>query len=175
MRIVNAFRLAVVLSALFPAAVLADPPPASTQPIMTGRDTPAGAMNTFNRAILNLDAATIADSYNFPPARRQDMAAVYISSMRFYTAAVSRFGKDATVDLCRQCRIPLPPDGHTFTDADWQINSAQPNVAMGQSPGASMMQRDTDGIWRMGRIFPRVSPSPCRPDSSPPLARRDSI
>jgi hypothetical protein len=170
MRLKMVLPLTVVLTVCSLYSARADPPlsstqPSTTQPVPSGRDTPWGAMNVFYQALRNLDAATLADSYNMPEDRRKAIATSLVSSTRFCRAVAARFGQDALTYICHECRIPLPPAAHTYTSDDWTYPPGQPNVAYGKQKlggaAASMMQRGPDGIWRMGRIFPaRARPRP---------------
>jgi len=134
------------------------------RPVMTGRDTPAGAMNVFEKALADGDAATAADSFNLPAdadgSCRQAWALQLLAAGRFARAAEARFGHDAAVSIYCQCRIRVPQPPRESTAADWtmvpgETNFARaarfPDPAVGQS---RLMTRGPDGIWRMGTGVP---------------------
>src|SRR5208337_3329503 len=39
----------------------------------------------------------------------------------------------------------------TYTANDWVVSPDRPDIARGNAPGAQMMMRGEDGIWRIGR------------------------
>src|ERR1700691_4765291 len=66
------------------------------RPVMAGRDTPAGAMNVFEQALGNADAATVADSFNLPAdtdgSCRRALADQLLAVRRLAHATEARFG-----------------------------------------------------------------------------------
>src|SRR5580692_1131722 len=74
--------------------------------VMTGRDTPAGALNVFERALADADAATVADSFNLPADTDglcgRAMANQLLALRRLAHATEARFGHDTAVSIFRQ-------------------------------------------------------------------------
>jgi hypothetical protein len=133
-------------------------------PVMTGRDTPAGAMNVFERAIADADTATVADSFNLPAdtdgSCRQALANQLLAVRRLASAAEARFGHDAAVSIFRQCRMPWPRQARESTAADWTMMPGETNYARATNlldpwvRQSRVMTRGPDGIWRMGTGTP---------------------
>jgi hypothetical protein len=162
-RILSGWRsLAVILLFTIDSSVLAAP--STTQAIMTGRDTPAGAMNIFNQAIENRDLPTAADSYNLPAASGYMRAAEQIADARLYRALEARFGTTAIRGILGDAGIPITSRLRKYSTDDWIYPPNKPDLALGKSPHdrstpVPTMQRGSDGIWRMGSIpAPRQLP-----------------
>lgn len=141
--------------------------PASTQPILAGRDTPAEAMNIFMTALEHDDLATVADSFNASERNRQSMAHRLINQQRLYRDLVAQFGKKEA-DRVFAVGYLRPWQPHRYVPEDWAYAPNNPSIALVNSnrdvpTGAyiPMMQQGPDGIWRQGRIF---HPPPPRPD-----------
>jgi hypothetical protein len=136
---------------------------ASTQPVMSGRDTPAGAMNVFERAVENFDTATVADSYNLPEAMRVAYARRAVAEARFCDAVEERFGHETAVNVCHECRAATTQPWQEYVADDWESFPGQPDKVSGKIPpkpgkGAPpLMQRGPDGIWRIGRLLPATT------------------
>lgn len=122
----------------------------STQPVLTGRDTPAGAMNVLVAAIDGGDLATTADSFNGSVARRQFAARAAVLTWRFHRVLVARFGDASAQQVFQECQMHLWPIPRHYVETDWQYPPGQPDIAWGKI--GPMMQRGDDGIWRVGRI-----------------------
>jgi hypothetical protein len=150
------------LSSLSVCAALASQP-ASTQPVTAGRDTPAGAMMVYEHAIETADFPTIADSFNdLSEPMRQAVARELVLNAQFDKAVDARFGHDALLEVCKECRMKPEPTNVKYTNDMWNISQQQPDQAAGNwEPGkkdvaTQFMQRGPDGIWRFGRY---VSPA----------------
>ncbi len=147
--------VAPAFAALAPASQ-----PASTQPVTAGRETPAGAMMVMEHAIETGDVATVADSLNsFSDGARQAIARELVLELRFDKAMEAQFGHDALVKLCDECRMRPGQTDVKYTDDMWQISPQHPDQAVGNLQAGktgvvtSFMQRDPDGIWRIGRYM----------------------
>ena len=155
--------IAALLSTVFIKPLVAET--ATTQPVMTGRDTPAGAMNVFEQAIVNGDFATAADSYNLPGASRFVRAAKQISGVRLYRAVEKRFGRLAAGEVRQDANITVLNTSRQYSDADWTNAKSDPKLMYGLSSpidgaATSDMQQGSDGIWRIGRITAADSQPP---------------
>ena len=160
--------LAVILLYTINSSVLAAPSARSstTQPIVAGRDTPAGAMTVFDHAIENCDLPTAADSYNLPEAGGYMRAAERIADAQLYRALEARFGAGETGRMLGDAGIPTMPQSRKYSADDWTYPPNQPDLALGKSShegSASVptMQKGSDGIWRMGLVPPprQVAPA----------------
>jgi hypothetical protein len=139
--------------------------PASTQPVLAGRDTPAGAMNFFEESLKNRDLANAADCLNAPQARAMLVAADAMSKSRLYVAAAKRFGSQVADQIFTAAGIQVLFPIRTYSADDWTISPASPDRAIGkalpnQKARVPFMQRGADGIWRIGPIRPWGSPRP---------------
>lgn len=140
--------------------------PASTQPIMTGRDTPAGAMNAYQDALKSRDLATAADTFGWPRTSALMNAAEWIADSQLFIAISSRFGQEEAVKTFDIMGMRIPALLHPYRPTDWSVSSLEPDFVAGKSlPGEEMrapdMVRGADGIWRMGikGDSPRPQPS----------------
>jgi hypothetical protein len=137
--------------------------PATTQPVMSGRDSPAGAMKVFEQAVENGDLVTVADSYNLPEAAKIAFAEELVAVRQFSRALEARFGHEAAVNVCSECYIRVQPS-QKYAPEDWHYPTGQPDIAIGDIPGVEMMEKGPDGIWRIGRIFLLLRPRPAAAD-----------
>ncbi len=151
--------LAVLVFCTIDTSVLADRPTqsASTRPIIADRDTPAGAMAVFDRAIENRDLSTAADCYNLPEGGAYMLAARQIANAKLDHALEKRFGKTEAKKALADARIPVITLSVKYLPDDWISPVHLPNLALGGSSWAGAtpvptMQRGPDGIWRMGSI-----------------------
>jgi hypothetical protein len=131
-------------------------------PLAAGRDTPAGAMNVFEKAIDDGDVATAADSFYVSPDADPDgsfcraRVAQCIAMRRFDHVVHVHFSPTDAATILRQCRIATPPPSRPFTDADWVLIPGETGYARGRIqpdfsvPESRYMTRCPDGIWRMG-------------------------
>lgn len=150
--------------------------PAEGPPVMN-RNSPAGAMNTFIRALQNLDAAGLADSLYMPEDKngsaRHAAALEYIAGMRFLRAVESRFNAEDAQRICFACQVIQSYSLTQYADDQWVISTEYPDLAMdsgaaietttvvnGQTTTNSvmgwipLMHRCNDGKWRIGNRFP---------------------
>lgn len=139
--------------------------PASTQPTIGARDTPAGAMNFFEESLKNRDLANAADCINAPQARAMLTAADAMSKSRLYIAAVKRFGSQAADEIFTAAGIQVMLPIRTYSADDWNISPTSGDIAIGKAlpnkkARSPFMQRGADGIWRIGPIRPWGSPTP---------------
>jgi hypothetical protein len=160
----------------FPAVVLAllvaalsstssNGAPAATQPVLAGRDTPAGAMTVFEHAVQNGDLATAADSYNLPAGSAYMHAARDIAGSRLFAALQTRWGADAAQNIFSETGLSRPPPQTNYSAGNWTISPSQADVAVGKtavdgSVSFPDLQRGSDGIWRMGAISAAPTPPP---------------
>ncbi len=137
--------------------------PSSTQPSLD-RHTPDGAMNAFYQAVQKGDTATIVDSSE----RREDVdrswqetrALALIADAKFFHAAESRFGHDAAVRICYQCRFRSAQPLREFIPDDFKPLSSDVNTLVVNpliEAGPQILKLDADGIWRFAEIY-KISP-----------------
>lgn len=148
-------------------AIPQNPTGGGPQPL--NRDSPAGAMNVFARAIQTSDAATVADSLFMPEDKdgscRAAAAQDLIVGYRFLVAAQTRFGKEAAQQICYWCGSVQPFVLEPYFAGDWLITNEYPDLAFLDSVSGSngnyevrshvILHRCSDGIWRVGPRFPR--------------------
>jgi hypothetical protein len=90
------------------------------------------------------------------------MAYKMISQERFYRALKAEFGKQVAQSACHECELGVFAPHH-YVPADWKYPPNQPNIMYGkQHDGVTgvLMERGSDGVWRIGRIFPPRRPLP---------------
>jgi hypothetical protein len=148
------------------SGALADAPtrPASTRPLLAGRDTPTGSMTFFAQAIQDRDLPAVVDSYNLPQPDGYMRAAEQIADAQLYRALESRFGAAEAGKILGDARIQFASWSRKFSPDDWTYPPNRPDCALGKSStqGAESvptMQKGPDGIWRIGPILaPREIP-----------------
>jgi hypothetical protein len=123
--------------------------PTGGGPQPQNRDSPAGAMNIFARAIQNSDAATVADSLFMPEDKdgscRRAAAQDLIVGYRFLVAAQARFGKDDGQRISYWCGSVQPYVLEPYFAGDWLITVDYPDLAFGVRTYV-MVHRCPDGI-----------------------------
>jgi hypothetical protein len=107
--------------------------PPTTQPFVTDRKTPAGAMNSFVVALANADAATLADSYQAPQDKdascRRATALELIAGMQLFHAAEKRFGESWANGIGFEGGLSGANLQEGFTDDQWVVTRDYPNMA----------------------------------------------
>jgi hypothetical protein len=122
----------------------------STQPVMQGRDTPEGAMNVYEQALVRGDLATVADAWNSAEARNESAAKLFILQNRLVRALAAHLSAAELEKVRSECRISVRAVTRPFVADDWE--HPQSDIVYPKRPPAMMMQRSEDGIWRFGRI-----------------------
>jgi hypothetical protein len=140
--------LSTVAGESTPLSTATNRPP--TQPVMQGRDTPEGAMNVYEQALVRGDVATVADAWNPAQARSEPAAKLLILQDRLERALAAHLSAPELEKVRRECRISVRPGTRPFVADDWE--HPQPNIVYAKERPAMMMQRGEDGIWRFGRI-----------------------
>ena len=160
--IIRSLALLLILSQVAMADAL--PPPAQTRPTegkprTAGRDTPEGAMNVMERAIAELDAVTLADSFDESEDKdrqsRLAWAQKLLAERRLFLACEERFGHDTAMDIFNKSGIDPHEPARQYKAEDWELIPGEPDLARGREgnsgrPLAPLMHRGADGIWRNG-------------------------
>jgi hypothetical protein len=130
------------------------------------RTSPAGAMNSFAKALENLDAAAVTDSIDIPGdmngAARRALVDEYLAGRRLLMSVEARFGAGAADAFAGDYGVRGDKKWMAdYTDGEWIITPDYPNLAFCNRTGhgyverwVPLMRRGSDGIWRITRRFP---------------------
>src|SRR5580698_10461095 len=153
------YRRGKVHSLLIAALLLTLGAVPSSQPVTAGRDTPAGAMQVYQQAVINRDYPTVVDSFNSPPGQAAFLAAEEVSRTQLYLTLQKHFGDAQAAQILHESGL-LPPLIITqkFLPQDWFVAPDNSDVVepVESSPWLEVqppvMQKDPDGIWRIDRL-----------------------